>query len=72
MAKKHPNKHIREALKYATDQGWTLASGRGHAFGVLRCPAGTREGCQKSVWSTPRNPECHARDLIASINACSH
>jgi hypothetical protein len=27
----HPNKHIREALKYAEEQGWRFIKSRGHA-----------------------------------------
>ena len=35
----HPNRHIREALKYAAEQGWTIrkSSGRAHAWGVVYC-----------------------------------
>lgn len=34
---KHPNKHIREALKYAAKQGWTIKKSgpRAHAWGII-------------------------------------
>jgi hypothetical protein len=32
------------------------------------CPEESREGCAKSVWSTPRNPEAHARDMRCEID----
>jgi hypothetical protein len=58
MAPGHPNKHIREAIKYAEEHGWTFHKSRGHSFGVLRCPQ--PGGCRESVYSTPRVPEDHA------------
>jgi hypothetical protein len=36
----HPNKHIREALKYAETHGWTFTKSRGHAYGRIRCEYG--------------------------------
>jgi hypothetical protein len=27
----HPNKHIREALKYAVERGWRIVMSKGHA-----------------------------------------
>jgi hypothetical protein len=71
MAKRHPDKHIREALKTIDALGWTVVEGRGHAFAVIRCPH-EHGGCQKSVWSTPRNPEAHARDLLRFVESCPH
>ena len=68
----HPNKHIRAAIEYALSLGWNQRPGGGHAFCLIRCPLGVREGCQKSVWSTPRNPEAHARDIIRFVDRCSH
>ncbi|MBI1346984.1 hypothetical protein GC163_11920 [bacterium] len=68
---KHANKHIRDAIEYAQEKGWTLRPGH-HAFCILYCPAGMRGGCQKSVWSTPRNPEAHARDIRREVDKCPH
>ncbi len=61
----HPNKHIREAIEYAEAHGWRLHEGkrRAHIFGTLWCPLATREGCRFRVYSTPRHPEDHARDI---------
>ena len=38
----HPNRHIREALKYAEEQGWTIRKSgpRAHAWGVIFCSFG--------------------------------
>lgn len=43
--KKHPNKHIREALAYAEANGWDIveAGNSAHAFCRLRCQAGHTE-----------------------------
>ncbi len=68
MTKRHPNKHIRAAIEYAESQGWVLIPGRGHAFGILRCPNGCR--CAKSIWSTPRDPESHAKDVLRFVRRC--
>lgn len=42
---KHPNKHIREAIEYAIENGWDVVeSGKSsHAFCRLRCIAGHTE-----------------------------
>lgn len=58
----HPNKHIREALEYAEEHGWRIVISKGHAYRRIYCGCGHRD-CKKSVWSTPRNSENHARDI---------
>ncbi len=70
----HPDKHIREAIDYALQRGWSLrkAGPRGHAWGRLYCPRQDREGCQFSVASTPRNPRNHARWIRRQIDNCPH
>jgi hypothetical protein len=68
MGPMHPNKHIREALKYAAERGWRVVMAKGHAYCRIYC--GLRHAnCQKSVWSTPRNPEHHARDIRDVVDA---
>jgi hypothetical protein len=68
----HPNKEIAAALQYAEDNGWSVVkSSRGHCWGLIRCPHG-RGGCQKSVWSTPRSPENHARAIRRYVDSCPH
>jgi len=70
----HPNKHIREAIRYAERKGWTVAKAgpRAHIWGTLWCPRRTQEGCRIRVMSTPRNPESHARDIRRYIDRCPH
>jgi len=70
----HPNKHIREAVDYALEHGWTLrkAGARAHAWGRLFCPRRDREGCQFSIFSTPRDAEAHARWIRRQVDLCPH
>jgi hypothetical protein len=69
---RHPNKHVEKAVQYAEAVGWHVHISNGHAWGKLFCPRSTREGCIVSVWSTPRNPENHARHLRREIDLCPH
>lgn len=68
---KHPNKHIQEALEYAQKHGWEIIpSGKSsHSFCRLRCKRGHNEH-QMSVWSTPRSPENHAKQIIRKVKEC--
>ncbi|MCE9525711.1 MAG: hypothetical protein K8R36_06620 [Planctomycetales bacterium] len=70
----HPNKHIREAVDYVLEHGWTLreASGHAHVWGMLLCPRQERDGCRRGVYSTPRSPEDHAKDIRRAVNRCPH
>ncbi|MDO5541738.1 MAG: hypothetical protein Q4F77_00375 [Acinetobacter sp.] len=70
--KKHPNKHIREAIEYAVENGWDVVETgtSGHAFCRLKCVLGHSEH-QMSVWSTPRNPENHAKQIKAKVKQCN-
>ena len=65
----HANKHIREALKYATTNGWRVAEGGSHAWGKTYCQYGHAD-CWMMIWSTPRNPENHARRIRKLVDAC--
>lgn len=69
---RHPNKHIERAIQYAEQLGWRVVVPGGHAWGRLLCPFSTREGCIVSVWSTPRNPENHARHVRREVDQCPH
>jgi hypothetical protein len=71
---RHPNKHIREAIKYAETRGWRFqkASGHAHIFGELLCPFAARGGCIIRVFSTPRVPEEHAARIRREVDACRH
>lgn len=70
----HPNKHIRQAIRYAEKKGWTVeqANARAHIWGTLWCPEHSRGGCRIRVMSTPRNPESHARNIRLDIDRCPH
>lgn len=70
----HPNKHIREAIKYAQGKGWRLqkAGPRAHIWGQLFCQHARRGGCIVRIFSTPRNPENHARRIREAVDDCPH
>jgi hypothetical protein len=71
---RHPNKEIEAAVKYAEERGWRFIEpgGSAHAWGRLFCPHNDRDGCRMSVWSTPRSPENHARQIRRVVARCSH
>jgi hypothetical protein len=70
----HQNKHIRAAIRYAEQNGWTVTKDgpRAHIWGTLYCRHSGRDGCRISVMSTPLNPEAHARDIRRDIDRCPH
>ncbi|MCJ7797957.1 MAG: hypothetical protein MUQ56_14560 [Thermoleophilia bacterium] len=66
------------ALKHAEAHGWRIehASGSSHAWGKMYCPnlsidCRCREFCITSVWSTPRNPENHAKQIRRVVDGCT-
>ncbi len=69
---RHPDKDIEAAVQYAEELGWIFEKSHGHAWGRLKCPHSTREGCHLSVWSTPKVPEHHARHIRQTIDICPH
>jgi len=71
---KHPNKAIEQAIKHAESKGWRYQSlgQSAHAWGRLLCPFESREGHAMSVWSTPKSPENHARQIKCNVDACEH
>jgi len=71
---KHPNKDIEKAIQYAEAKGWrySKAGNSSHAWGRLWCSYQGREGCSLSIWSTPRVPEHHAKQIRRNINNCPH
>jgi len=75
MAKRprHPNKEIEAAVAYAETQGWSWIKVSGHAWGKasLRASA-TETDAPFFVWSTPRVPEHHARQIKRDIDRCPH
>ena len=75
MTKKHPNKEIQAALKYAVQKGWTIQVGGSHAWGQILCPYNDQdcrcgEFCRVSIWSTPRNPDNHAKQIRRVVDNC--
>ena len=61
---RHPKKEVEDALADAEAAGWTVTpTSSGHRWGVMRCAESSRSGCQVSIWSTPRNPGVHERQL---------
>jgi hypothetical protein len=74
MAKRprHPSKEIEAAVAYAEEQGWTWIKVTGHAWGKLNCRHHDRDGCTLFVWSTPRRPENHAKQLKRDVDRCPH
>ena len=69
---RHPNKEIEAAVAHAEALGWRVVPVSGHAWGRLYCAHHDRDGCMISVWSTPRNAEAHARDVMRAVNRCPH
>ena len=69
---RHPKPAIEKAVRYVEQLGWRVELSGGHAWGRLYCPMSTREGCIVSVWSTPRVPENHARQIRKVVDACPH
>lgn len=76
---KHPSKDIETALQELEALGWSVEEAKGrsaHSWGYILCPANAgnacRSGvfCRMSVWSTPRNPRNHARELIRKASGC--
>ena len=73
---RHPNKEIEAALGHAEAEGWKVELASGHAWGRLYCPWNDRECrcgdfCIVSVWSTPRNPVAHARQIRNVVDNCT-
>lgn len=73
---RHPNKEIEAVLQYAHEKGWRIVVGGSHAWGKIYCPYNDRECrcgefCITCVWSTPKNPGNHARQLKRVIDHCS-
>ena len=67
----HPNKEIRAALASAEAAGWTVKKSgpRAHAWGTMRCGHGHKT-CWMAVYSTPRNPQNHAKQIERKVAAC--
>ena len=74
--RKHPKKEIEAALQYAEHNGWRIVVGGSHAWGKIYCPENDKEChcgefCISSIWSTPRNPMNHAKQIRRIVDNCT-
>jgi hypothetical protein len=69
---RHPNKEIEAAVAYAERQGWSWHPVKGHAWAKLYYAHHDTDGCKIFVWSTPRVPEHHARQIRREVDRCPH
>ena len=73
MRPRHPDKHIEEAIQYAEERGWRVQMSKGHSWGFVLCPQyGQGDGCEVTVYSTPKVPEDHARRIRRRVDRCTH
>ena len=73
---RHPSKDIEAALRHAERAGWRVEVRGSHAWGKTFCPyndGGCRCGefCITSIWSTPKVPRNHARQLRRVVDNCA-
>ncbi len=73
---RHPKKEVEEARRYAEEAGWRVSVGGSHAWGKIYCPYNDHECrcgefCIASVWSTPKNPGNHARQIRRVVDNCA-
>jgi hypothetical protein len=66
---RHDKAPVEAALVLAREAGWLANYPGGHAWGTIYCPYGHRQ-CRMSVWSTPRVPEDHGREIRKKVTAC--
>jgi hypothetical protein len=73
---RHPKKEVEEALRHTEDAGLRVEVGGSHAWGKMYCPYNDSECrcgefCITSIWSTPRNPGNHSRQLKRVVDNCT-
>ena len=73
---RHPKKEVEDALRYAESAGWRISVGGSHAWGKIYCPYNDSdcrcgEFCIASVWSTPKSPGNHARQIKRVVDNCT-
>ncbi len=74
--KRHPSKDVHKALSHAEARGWRIEPAYGHAWARIYCPfndMSCRYGkfCVVSVWSTPKSPVDHARQIRRVVDKCT-
>lgn len=66
---RHSKKDVEQVLRAAEAQGWTVTPTKaGHRWGKAECGS----GCVLSVWSTPKNPQNHAKQMSRAVARCPH
>ncbi len=75
--RRHPDRHIEKALRYAESHGWRieLLSAHAHGWGKMYCAHNDLdcrcgEFCITVIWGTPRSSENHARQLRRVVDGC--
>jgi hypothetical protein len=73
---RHPKKEVEQAVRYAEANGWHVVVGGSHAWGRIYCPYNSvecrcGEFCITSIWSTPKNPGNHARQIERVVDNCT-
>lgn len=74
--RRHPNKDIEEAVRYAEASGWKVRlAKRGHAWGQMFCPANSKDCrcgdfCVTSINTTPKKPATHAKQIKRVVDNC--
>jgi hypothetical protein len=72
---RHTDPHIEKALCHAERLGWRVqksSGGHAHCWGRILCPFSNWEGCIIFVYSTPRVPMNHARQIVTKVESCPH
>lgn len=65
----HSRKEVEKALKAPEAAGWSvIATAAGHRWGKAQCG----HGCVISIWSTPKNPGNHAKQITRAVRNCPH
>ena len=74
---RHPKPEVEGALRHAEAHGWIVELGGSHAWGRMYCPwnddaCRCGEFCIVSIWSTPKNPGNHGRQIRRAVDRCGH
>jgi len=72
----HPNPDVEAAICHAESHGWRIKVGGSHAWGRMFCPYNDDacrcgEFCIASIWSTPRNPASHGKQIRRVVDNCA-
>lgn len=78
MARKpHPKPEVESAIRHAEAHGWRIQVGGSHAWGAMYCPYNDAtcrcgEFCITRIWSTPKNPGNHGKQLRRMVDHCAN